>query len=166
MDKTFDRLYLYNQYLREQEQYLGKFKETQDEQEQWALNQWHKKNHYDWLDIVADEEIIGFLVIGFDRDGKVYACHPECDYWIAQAYVLTEYRNNGYMTSRLTKYVNRHPGDYGMYIPVGNPSKSFWLKRFSEMGYQQNCNLRDIENMNMNKYELLGFNNQRRRNND
>lgn len=76
-------------------------------------------------------QLAGFLIIGESPN-----CHPDCDYFICQAYIKPEHRRKGLMTETLRKFIKEHPGTYCLDVLYGNVyARSFWFKFFKRAGY-------------------------------
>ena len=120
-------------YLKELEEIKGdKWQESEEEQKTWC-DDYIKKSYYIWTDIRFMDQIVGFLITGVKPD-----CHPSCDYFICQSYVLPEYRNKGLMTDAVNKFVKLHLGRYCMIILKNNNyAKKFWDNRFEDLGYSR-----------------------------
>ena len=124
---------LYWKYLQELEKIDGvKWEESDDEKRTWC-NDYLTCEHYEWIDVRYLDQIIGFLIIGTEPD-----CHPDCDYFICQSYILPEFRMRGLMTKTVTQYVNAHIGKYCMIILKNNHSaKKYWKNLFYDNSYKQ-----------------------------
>ena len=118
---------LYQAYLDELEQYADEpFDMTADDFEKM-----YKPRHYNKKLIFDDGKLVGFLIIGQKPD-----CHPDCDFFICQAYISPEYRNKGLMTNALNEFVNGNKGRYCLDVMFRNHlARAYWFKRFKEMGY-------------------------------
>lgn len=167
----FEKIMLYYQYLKELYPKMGL-----DLDKEWAGEEAyvydliHSPELYDWIDIYVNEtieatsteemQLVGFLIVGRDE-----ACHPFCDYFIAQAYIKKDFRNKGIMTRILKEYVGRHAGDYCLLIANGNPSAEiFWRNRFTELGFEINEDLPKIKGtIDYSLCKQLGFYRQRKR---
>lgn len=119
---------LYKEYLSELEKYTPEpFEEGTAEE---AIK-FYKKNRIDTKLIFSDGKLVGFLIVS-----TLPYCHPECDYFICQSYLKPEYRGKGLMTGAVVEWVKAHPGKYCLDIIFGNKhAKSFWYRRFWELGY-------------------------------
>lgn len=85
-----------------------------------------------WIDIEKDDEPIGFLMIGTGEN-----CHPDADYYIADAYIKPEYRRRGYMSGVLREVIDKHPGIYCLLILNENSiGKIFWYTFFRREGFK------------------------------
>lgn len=98
-----------------------------------AMDFYKKSLYNEWIDLSSDGEIIGFLITGWGED-----CHPDCDYFIAQAYVNEKHRKKGIMSEAVKKYIESHPGKYCLLILKGNVhAQDYWDELFKEEGYTQ-----------------------------
>lgn len=92
-----------------------------------------------WIDVQADNELIGFLIIGTAPN-----CHPDADYYVEEAYIKPEFRRKNYMFSAVSEFVQNHKGVYCLFVlDRNNAAKSFWKKAFAKNGYLP-CYLRDV----------------------
>lgn len=93
----------------------------------------YRKRRWNSIKLLFDEGMLaGFLIIGTAPN-----CHPDCEYFIAQAYVAPESRRKGIMTKAVSEFVKDHRGKYCMDILYKNYSaRIFWLTRFRELGYE------------------------------
>ena len=99
--------------------------------DQQALTFLQDFNNYTWIRLLERNKQVGFLIIGSNQ-----RCHPDCDYFIAQAYVLPKYRDQGRMTAAFKRFEAMHPGKYCMFILHENIlARHFWRKTFEELGY-------------------------------
>lgn len=129
--QELQRFRLYRNYVKELSEYdreLAKY--TKNEIDEWA-----RRYMYDpysaWIDIVVRDDLVGFVIIS-STDGD---CHPDCDFYINQAYIRPEYRNHGYMTGIVKNFINNNPGKYGYDVIVGNKKADrFWQDLFEDMG--------------------------------
>lgn len=84
-------------------------------------------------------KVIGFLYIGYPPN-----CHPDADFYIQEAYIIPEFRHQGYMRNEIQKFVKNNPGRYCLFIINNNAyAKLFWDKLFCSLGYKQ-CPLSDV----------------------
>ena len=122
---------LYSEYLEELEFIRGTpFSEPKEEQRQWCQD-YLDQPYYTWVDIKQKDKIIGFLIMGTYPD-----CHPDCDYFICQSYVLPGYRGNGLMTKAVTSFIKEHKGYYCLMIIDRNvKAQRFWSRIFTDCNY-------------------------------
>ncbi len=120
---------LYKKYIKELSRYDSELKYFPgSEVIEWAKEYYEDKQNTSWIDIIQDDQIVGFLIITH----KGGDCHPDCDHFIAQAYVLPEKRNQGLMTAAVTRYLQNNPGIYGYDVIIGNRyAKNYWKKYFT-----------------------------------
>lgn len=119
---------LYEDYLRELEEYEEEpFNTTAEE----VLGE-YRAERCNMINLLFDEgKLAGFLIIGTAPN-----CHPDCDYFIGQAYVRPESRRKGIMTSALSDFERKHHGRYCLDVLFRNfPARMFWFKRFKELEY-------------------------------
>lgn len=102
-----------------------------------------------WMDIYPDEadkcaarrtkhDIIGFWILG--KNGN---CHPDADYFIAEAYIKPEYRREGIMSDRISDWIEKHRktgnrnGKFCLFVLSKNEvAKKFWKHVFDRCGYE------------------------------
>lgn len=97
------------------------------------------RNDTEWIDIFDNNNLIGFLIIG-----RGLNCHPDADFFIQEAYIVPAYRNQGHMTSAITRYIQNHGGKICLLILNENHiAKIFWKNTFDKLGYKQ-IELRDV----------------------
>lgn len=85
------------------------------------------------------DRVIGFMAVGTDPN-----CHPDCDFYIAETYVIPEERHNGYMRLLASDFITDNPGKYCMFILDRNErARVFWTQLFSSLGYEP-MELRDV----------------------
>jgi predicted acetyltransferase len=92
-------------------------------------------NTLQWMDILhpTHKTPIGFLIIGTGC-----GCPPDADYYVSEAYIETEYRNQGIMTEFFTEYLKENPGRYSLYIIKENKDAyRFWNGVFNSEGYKE-----------------------------
>lgn len=78
--------------------------------------------YYFWIPIIHEKEDIGFLIIATAPD-----CHPDTDYYIAEAYIKEEYRNCGYMLNTIKDFTKKHHGTYCYFVLSKNKDAyRFW----------------------------------------
>lgn len=123
---------LYAQYVKDLEEIKGfPFPDLPSTKFQWCQD-YLDQPYYEWIDIVSDDTVVGFLIIG-----KAPDCHPDCDYFICQSYVSKEYRHHFLMTNTVTNFVNSHTGKYCLMILKTNDyAKQFWFNLFNDLGYE------------------------------
>jgi len=91
----------------------------------------------------SDGEQIGFFVIGTKEN-----CHPACEYYIQDCYVVQKYREKKVMTNALMEYVKEHKGKYCLFILNDNYiAHSFW-KNFWKQSGAEPINLKYITEPN------------------
>lgn len=95
-----------------------------------------------WFDIYPSKEEtdpVGFLIIGYPPN-----CHPNADFYIEEAYIQPKYRQQHYMTTTATRFIQAHPGTYCLFILNNNhTAKRFWIALFAKLGYVP-CYLSDV----------------------
>ena len=102
-----------------------------------------------WMDIYPDEadkcaarhtkhDIIGFWILG--KNGN---CHPDADYFIAEAYIKPEYRREGIMSDRISDWIKKYRktgnrnGKFCLFVLSKNEvAKKFWKHVFDRCGYK------------------------------
>ena len=88
----------------------------------------------EWVEIRACDEPnpVGFLLIDHG-----YNCHPDADYFIQETYVKPEYRNQGLMTTAVSKFIQEHGGTYCLFILNNNKNAyQFWHNLFAKLNYK------------------------------
>ena len=117
--------------------------ELQDIKKVPRLNRWQLEKLYleyintecsDWIDIFSDNgKLIGFAIIGYYPN-----CHPDAEVYITEAYIIPEYRRQGYMHKTITQYIKNNHGTYCLFIVKNNDiALQFWQKVFADNGYKQ-----------------------------
>lgn len=98
-----------------------------------SIVKYYDKNpDFTWIDLFSDDNMnpIGFIVIG-----QRSACHPNCDYYIADAFVNYKYRNRGIMTSLIKQLLKNNP-KISMSISKGSSyGKSYFINLMIHSGY-------------------------------
>lgn len=85
-----------------------------------------------WCDIIDEEELCGFVIFAVAPE-----CHPDADYFIAQAFVSPAYRKKGLMTDAVKDFIKLHPGIYCALVIKDNKSANdFWQKLMKSIGYK------------------------------
>lgn len=147
------RLELYNHYITELSAYNPELaKEKNSTINGWATSYIKEGN---WIDIVGDSgQLCGFLIISSLPED----CHPDCDWYICQAYVIPEYREQGFMTNAVFKFIRNNPGIYGFDILRGNDyAEKFWLNIFKKIRAEKVELSRLRANSLEDNLELYGF---------
>ena len=96
--------------------------------------------HTDWYHLLSDDEsVIGFVVIGHGLN-----CHPKADYFFAEAYVLPEYRGQGYLHLWVHNFLEiNHVNLVSMFILGQNTHAArVWGHIFASEGFSY-CDLPD-----------------------
>lgn len=84
-----------------------------------------------WVPIKVKTQEVGFIVLYTHPN-----CHPDADWYIEDAYVMPEYRNQGLMQKAVQTWVKEHPGTYCLFIVDSNePARHMWPTVFEKMGY-------------------------------
>lgn len=137
---------LYTNYIKDLESIRSKpFPDSPKEKRKWCQD-YIDGSYYNWIDIKSNNETIGFLIIGTSPD-----CHPECDYFICQSYIIPKYRKHHFMTNAVYEFVKTHKGRYCLMILESNTyAHKFWFKLFGDLGYKPIelpivCNMEDDE---------------------
>ena len=97
-----------------------------------------------WIDIKKDSLWIGFLVVEkvqtkMEENGMEFR-------YIAESYILPEFRRQHLMEREVLHYLNLHPKTYKLYILNKNlVAQEFWRKTFQKAGYHEDCKERAIE---------------------
>ena len=112
-----------------------------------------------WRDVYPDQsrrekqDIIGFWVLGANGN-----CHPDADYFIAEAYIKPEYRREGIMSDRISDWIKTYGGKFCLFVLSKNEiAKKFWNKLFADLDYEE-CELRDVGVYSMDDHLIqLGF---------
>lgn len=96
--------------------------------------------HLKWIDIFPDSHKtnhsgytvpIGFLVIG-----EFPECHPDTNYYIAEAYIKPNYRKQHIMSEVVLDYIKTYGGKYSLFIASKNDAaKQFWNDVFEKAEY-------------------------------
>lgn len=133
MDRDFIRHKLYTDYLKELEAIRGlPFPDSPDDKWFWCQD-YITSPHSRWIDIEANGKIVGFLIIDSAPD-----CHPKCNYFIAQSFIMPEYRKKHLMSDAVSKFVKEHGGKYClMLIDKNDYAKKFWFSLFERLGYTE-----------------------------
>lgn len=152
MSAIMQRYYLYEYYLDELASIRGKeWEDTEEERKEWCTS-YMRDTDYVWIDIKSHNSVIGFLLVGTGKD-----CHPDCNYFIAESFILPAYRKRGFMSSAVQSFVLEHPGKYCMLIIKKNDyAKEFWNRLFSKIGYES-FDLRNVVKLRCD-IEQYGFN--------
>ena len=122
---------LYADYVKELEKIRNlPFPDSNAEKRKWCQD-YLDNSYYNWIDIRDNNsEIIGFLIIGTKPD-----CHPDCDYFICQSYIIPENREHHFMTNTVYEFVTNHKGKYCLMILDSNEyANNFWFKLFKDLG--------------------------------
>jgi len=91
----------------------------------------YKPRYYEKKLIFNGGSLAGFLIIGQKPD-----CHPDCDYFICQAYIAPEFRGKGLMFNALREFIDRHKGRYCLDVLYHNHrARDYWFRSFRELGY-------------------------------
>lgn len=126
-----EELHLYRKYINEIDKIAGFPKDTNENIDNQALS-FLLNPDYQWITIFEKGKKIGFLIIGIDEH------HPSCDYFIAQAYILPEYRNQGRMTQTFKEFEKTHSGKYSYFVIHNNHiAIKFWENLFEALGYEK-----------------------------
>lgn len=94
----------------------------------------------------GEGEIVGFCLVGFGDN-----THTETDYYIAEFYILPEYRNNGIATAAVKELLSLFPGKYCYHILKENIiARQFWDHVQKECGckplsLEDTCGLTDCD---------------------
>ena len=96
--------------------------------------------HMKWIDIFPDShetnESRYSIPIGFLVMGEYPECHPDTDYYIAEAYVKPGYRRQHIMSEMVIDYIRTYGGKYSLFIASQNDAaKQFWTNTFERAGY-------------------------------
>lgn len=146
------RIRLYEDYIKELSTFEPELTKYSSEQiVGWAEDYMAKAI---WVDIYKTADIVGFFIIGTSADN----CHPDCDYYISQAYLDPAYRKQGLMTSTAVDFIDEHQGLYGYDVLKDNQYADFyWKKMFKSVGGRpidlDRVRSREIEN----KVNVYGF---------
>lgn len=132
MDRNFIRHELYSDYLKELEAIRGlPFPDSPDDKWFWCQD-YINSDYSNWIDIFSDGLQVGFLIIDTAPD-----CHPKCNYFIAQSFIMPEYRKKHLMTDAVQRFVTEHGGKYClMIIDKNSYARDFWFKLFDSLGYE------------------------------
>lgn len=133
---------LFREYVREMSGIDSSFDLNDGAIKEWCMSYIDNANT-EWVDIYSyDGQIVGFLIVSWDSSD----CHPECDYYICQAYISPLYRNRGLMSRAVNKYINTHKGLYGLDILRNNHNANqFWLNLFAPYRRVDLEEVREIE---------------------
>ena len=93
-----------------------------------------------WIDIFPDShktnESKYTIPIGFIVIGEYPECHPDTDYYIAEAYIKPDYRRQHIMSEIVIDYIKTYGGKYSLFIASKNDTaKQFWQKVFERANY-------------------------------
>ncbi len=84
--------------------------------------------NYTWIDLVKDKVLVGFVIIASGSE-----CHPDCDFFLQDAYLIPDKRGKGDMTRALSMYINKNPGIYYLHVlEVNQNAKKFWEHLFAD----------------------------------
>ncbi len=155
MTQNRTRQMLYRKYIKELSRYDHDLKYCPStEVKDWAKDYYEDKKTTTWIDLMQDGSTVGFVIITHHGGD----CHPDCDHYIAQTFVLTEHRHRGLATNAVRAYIREHPGKYGYDVIIGNEyAKQFWHKLFLEINAKpiQLCRTRDERTES--KLEVFGY---------
>ena len=121
------------------------------------LFNWIYNNPYfKWIDVrnlctssMSNDDVIGFLIIGEEKE-----CHPQADYYIAETYIMPEYRRRHIMSEVIMDFIKTYGGKYCLFIASQNSiAKQFWQKIFQQTNYVQ-FNLPERTNIEPNPHFL------------
>ena len=98
---------------------------------------------FSWIDIKKDSLWIGFLVIEKVQTEKEE--HEMESRYIAEGYILPEFRRQHLMEKEVLHYLKLHPKTYKLYILNKNlVAQEFWMKTFHKAGYCEAFEEREI----------------------
>ena len=124
IDENIERLWL--GYEKDLSRYIGLRSKNES---LMALREYDRSDCY-FIPIYS-EGPVGFFIIGIDE-----SCHPDCDYFIAEAYIEKEYRGKGIMSVEVGKILRTLKGTYCLDVFHENKdAKEFWDRVFKENGY-------------------------------
>ena len=92
------------------------------------------------------KEIVGFCLVGFGEN-----THAETDYYIAEFYILPEYRRSGFATAAVKKLLSMFPGKYCYHVLKENIiARYFWDHIQKEccctpLSLEDTCGLKDCD---------------------
>lgn len=92
-----------------------------------------------WVPVKIKTQEVGFFTV-YQKPN----CHPDADFYIQDAYMMPEARNQGLMQKAFQKFVKENPGKYCLFIVDNNePARHMWPAVFEKLGYEP-LELRDV----------------------
>jgi len=93
---------------------------------------WYEDNRWPYW-IISDDQKIGFIFV--DQTSRF---GEPLDYFLAEFYILPEYRGNGYGQEAFKKIIALYPGQWELAFFIGHAqAEKFWLKVVQDMPYEQ-----------------------------
>lgn len=84
-----------------------------------------------WVPVKLKSKEVGFFTVY-----QAPNCHPDCDFYIEDSYMMPEARNQGLMQKAVQKFVTENPGKYCLFIVDCNePARHMWPAAFQKLGY-------------------------------
>lgn len=84
-----------------------------------------------WVPVKLKSKEVGFFTVY-----QAPNCHPDCDFYIEDSYMMPEARNQGLMQKAVQKFVTENPGKYCLFIVDCNePARHMWPAVFQKLGY-------------------------------
>lgn len=127
------RCQLYGAYCEELSLYDESDCEYPADQDKKVAHKYMSDPDFEWIDIVANGEVVGFLIIGQDLD-----IHEDGLY-ICEAYVRADHRNQGLMTSKVHRVLESYDGEY-IYLDIfqkNHSARCFWEKILTGWKYNK-----------------------------
>lgn len=85
-----------------------------------------------WVPVKLKSKEVGFFTVY-----QAPNCHPDCDFYIEDSYVIPEARNQGLMQKAVQKFITENPGKYCLFIVDCNePARHMWPAVFQKLGYE------------------------------
>lgn len=124
------RKQMFFQYLKELYSISGSPLLTREQQEQ--LYRQCFMDGAQWIDITNGKgQVIGFIIIATHPN-----CHPDADWYIQETYIVPEYRNQGYMSRWVSKWLSEVQATICLFILNKNTcALRFWQHIFHKNNY-------------------------------
>jgi predicted acetyltransferase len=97
----------------------------------WFDLYWHEENHWPYW-IISENQKIGFTLISGDSHFS-----NQIDYFLAEFFILPEYRRNGFGHAAFKEIINIHQGQWELAFFIKNAqAEKFWLEAVKEFSYK------------------------------
>lgn len=106
-----------------------------------------------WVPVTRGRKTVGFFTMCAAPN-----CHPDTDYFLRDAYVRPQYREQGAMKKAVLRWLKLHPGKYNVIVVKGNyPAYNCWQQVFAAAGYEE-FPLRELEEFaGISNIMMFGF---------